>query len=352
MIDRLKPLSWLGIGSVPFEESVNSCRATFESWDLPFWPQYPARSLRENFVFQFLSFFPGLEVTEEKARFDETEYLCQAREYRRRLREVFSEKSFLSFEPPSEWALGYSQMKILFEEAAFPEKRVIKLQVTGPGTVWNSFFLGQVFRQAPKIRRDLLHSLTAAGLAQIERVSSSGRTAVILIDEPIRAANLSGLKAMIDAFRKRGAWVGLHVCSSAAWEGFERLGIHLFHFDLTTHPELSFPHRRFLQNFLKRKNWVAWGVVSTTRGQDTGVRDCSDFFLDYLKEVSDEELTLEEIARRSLIAPACGTGTLTPAQEVAVRESLRVTQESLKKKLGVHLPRTFPKVRGLPSLCI
>ena len=339
MTEFLKPLSVLGIGSIPFEEGVSSCKEIFESWDLPFWPQYPTHAPQENFIFQFLSSLPGLEVTEEKASFDETEYLREAPEYQERLKRAFSEKSFLSFEPPREWALGFSQMKVLCEGGAFPEKKVIKLQVTGPGTVWNSFFLGQGLHHTLPIHRDLSLTLTAAGLAEIERVHSWGRRAVLLIDEPVPAKDLSGLKAMVTAFRNRGASVGLHVCSSAAWEGFEALGIDLFHFDLTTHPELSLARRRFLQRFLKRKNWVAWGVVSTTRGNETRIEDFSGFLLDYLRQVSDEELTVEEILRRSLIAPACGTGTLTPAQDEAILESLRMTSETLKRKLGIHFPR-------------
>jgi len=338
VIDRLKSLSWLGIGSVPFKEGVNSCKEIFESWDLPFWPQYPTRAPQENFVFQFLSSFPGLHVTEKKAFFDEAEYLLQAKEYRQRLNEAFSEKGFLSFEPSREWALGFSQMKVLCEGGAFPEKKVIKLQVTGPGTVWSSFFLGQVLHPASPIHQDVSRTLTAAGLAEIERVHSWGRKAVLLIDEPVRAKDLSGLKAMITAFRNGGASVGLHVCSSAAWEGFEALGIDFFHFDLTASPRLLAVHRIFLRNFLRQKNWVAWGVVPA-RGKDIRTEDFSDFFLDSLKEVSDEELTVDQILKRSLIAPACGTGTLTPVQDEAVLESLRVTRESLKRKLGVPFPR-------------
>lgn len=318
MTDYLKPLSWLGIGSVPFKEGANSCKEIFERWDLPFWPQYPKRSLRENFVFQFLSAFPGLEVTHETASFDEGKF-----------RGAFSKKRFLSFEPPSEWALGLSQMKALLDQGAFSEKRVIKLQVTGPGTVWKSFFADQIKGNADEIQKELVRTLTAAGLAQIERVRSYGRTPLLLIDEPIRAKNLSGLSEMVHAFRNSGSLVGLHVCSSAAWEGFEALGIHLFHFDLTAHPELSSENRSFLQNFLKRKNWVAWGVVPTACGSDFQSRDFSDFLLERLKEMTDEELTAGGILKRSLLAAACGTGTLTLTQDEAVRGSLRMTSESL-----------------------
>lgn len=332
MTDRLKPLSCLGMGSVPFEEGVNACEEIFESWDLPFWPQYPRRSPRENFVFQFLSFLPGLRVAEEKASLDKAEYLHQSKEYQERLNRAFSEKSFLPFEPPQGWALGFSQMKVLFERGAFPEKRVVKLQITGPGTAWNSFFSRQALSETHPIYQEVSRTLTAAGLAQIERVYSYGRRSVIVIDEPMPAKNLSGLEAMVTAFRNRGALVGLHVCSSATWEGFERLGLELFHFDLAAHTELSATNRAFLQKFLKRKNWVAWGVVSTSRAKELPTEDFSGFLLDYLKELSDGELTVEEILKRSLIAPACGTGTLTPAGDRAICQSLQVTSESLKQR--------------------
>lgn len=332
MTDFLKPLSCLGMGSVPFEEGVNACEGIFESWDLPFWPQYPRRSPKENLVFQFLSFLPGLRVAKEKASLDETEYLHQSKEYQERLNRAFSRKSFLSFEPPEGWALGFSQMKVLFERGAFPEKRVVKLQVTGPGTAWNSFFSGLALSGTSQIYQDVSGTLTAAGLAQIERVHSYGRRSVIVIDEPVPTENLSGLEAMVSAFRNRGALVGLHVCSPASWEGFERLGLELFHFDLTTRTQLAAADRAFLQKFLKRKNWVAWGVVSTSRAKELPTEDFSGFLLDYLEELSDGELTVKEILKRSLIAPACGTGTLTPAEDRAICQSLQVTSESLKQR--------------------
>lgn len=329
MTERLKPLSLLGIGSVPFKEEGNSCREIFESWDLPFWPQYPARSLRENFLFQFLSPFPGLAVTGQTASFDEARFLRNLKAYRESIDEAFSKKRFFSFEPPSDWALGFSEMKAFLDRGEFREKPAIKLQVTGPGTVWNSFFQDRVKSSSREIQKELVQTLSLAGLAQIERILSYGRRPLILIDEPLPTKGLWGLGEMAGAFRDSGAWVGLHVCSSAAWEGFESLAIHLFHFDLSAHPRFSPQNRLFLQNFLKQKKWVAWGIVPTAPGGGFKPGDFSGIFLDRLRELAGEGLSVEEILKQALIAPACGMGTLTWAQAEAVRKSLQMTSAGL-----------------------
>ena len=324
MTGHLKPLSILGIGSVPFREGVNSSAEIFEHWDPPFWPQYPARSLRENFLFQFLGSFPGLKISEKEASFDETLYLQKAREYRRRLECAFSEKIFSDFEPSSEWALGYSALQVWLKKNTLPEKEVIKLQVTGPGTVWASFFSKHVAPEnSDSVRSDLIETLKAAGLAQIERVKAHGRSPLIFIDEPLRLSSLGGLSEMVKSFREEGAGVGLHVCSARGWEDLENLKIDLFHFDLGGPPNLSSQDRQFLKGLLKNKKWVAWGIVPTLPSSISEEKDFSNRFFDWLKSISDANLPLATVLRQSLLAPACGTGTLTPEEGEWIREKVR-----------------------------
>lgn len=328
----IKPLSLIGVGSVPFVQGENTCEWIFKHWDIPFWPQYPARSFRENFVFQFLDGFPGLRVSEKEASFEEQEFLSGESEYKRRLEASFANFEFLCFEPAGGWASGYDQMKTLLEQGAFPEKQVLKLQITGYETVWKSFFSKRVSRppQARRIRKMLSLTLIAKGLAQIERALSADRVPLIFIDEPLYAGASNELGEMVERFRQAGARVGIHLCSNVCWDGLGTLGLDFFHFDLTAREKWSESNGRFIQTVLQSGSWIVWGVVPTHPVPDFQIRNYAPPFLDILNTLLQSVVSTQEALNRSLLAASCGTGTLSPAQSEAVFQSLRQTAESLK----------------------
>ena len=325
----IEPLSTIGIGSVPFIEGEDGSKI-FQVWDIPFWPQYPSRSLKENFVFQFLSHFPGLEVTDDNASFDERCYLKETPFYRQDLQKAFEEKRFLAYEPSQDWALGYSQLKTLLEANRFPERKTVKLQVTGPDTVWNSFFSKSVSKaRAGELFDDLLMALIVSGLAQIERIHSFRRTPVIFIDEPARSQNTRPLKNMVQYFRKVDALVGIHLCSNSDWNGLEEIDFDLIHFDLKLWRGTS-AENIFLDRFLKQGKWIVLGIIPTPPDKDFQTQDFSSSLLDPMKGLQGLGWSLDEILQHCLLAPACGAGTLTPEEDRKVTEGLLHTVERLK----------------------
>ena len=336
---EVEPLSTIGIGSVPFVKGENACEEIFKNWGIPFWPQYPGRSLRENFVFQFLRTFPGLKVSRAKASFDETQYRREERKYLRRLKfairhcegtKCLRNDNINSFEPLSDWAFGYSQMKVLLNKNAFPDRKIIKLQVTGPATIWNSFFKKRISRNlSPSVEKTLTAALTAAGLAQIQRILANKKTPLIFIDEPVqltRQEDDAGISQMVNSFKGVGALVGLHVCSNPDWEDFSGLNLDVFHFDSTAYDKLERSQYRFLQNHLKKGKWIAWGAVSTLER----TKNNREKLLKQIKQMADSYLTWEDILNRSLLAPACGMGGLKPEQDGPIFENLRALAVELR----------------------
>ena len=331
MTDRLLPFATFGVGSVPYQENENACGAIFKEWDLPYWPQYPMRSPRENFIFQFLNHFPGLAFSESQVFFNEEEFLRGAKIYEEKLNRAFLKKDFLDFEPPREFALGYFQMKQLLEKGDFREKRLLKLQVTGPATVWKSFFEERVSEnQAPRIQTMLERALTAAGLAQIQRLQSLQRIPLIFIDEPVFSGDLKSLIEMTRAFKAWGAQVGIHNCSQFDGTGFENLEADVFHFDASRPLEANDSRLPFLQSWIKKKCWLAWGLVSTFSSSDFEFRDFSPFFMEQCRRLSERGESVESISQRSLISSACGTATLDFVQDKKIRESIRITAKNLR----------------------
>lgn len=328
----LAPLSIIGIGSVPYQEGEDASLRIFKEWDIPFWPQYPSRSKKENFVFQFLESFPGLQVSGAPA-FDESVYLKMQKEYRRRLNQAFEKRQFQAFEPSKEWALGYFQMRQLLEDGQFPEKETIKLQITGPGTVWNSFFSSRATRENQKeIQIDLFRTLAAAGLAQIHRMRSFQRQPLIFIDEPLLLGDPRPLAEMAAAFKESGAGVGLHFCSSsAADEEWARHDLNFLHFDLHVLRNTDTHFIRLLRRFLKKGGWIVWGLVPARENVKSGGEDYSGLLMEWVGRVAERALPEEAILARSLLAPACGTGLLSPLGDREIFKSLRLAAQGSQK---------------------
>lgn len=319
-----------GIGSVPFIRGDNFCQKVFRDWDIPFWPQYPARSLRENMLFQFIGRFPGLEVSDAAATFHESVFEKKAAAYEKELKQCFLKNDFSSFQPTAEWALGYFELLNLMEENLFPEKQTIKLQMTGTATVWQCFFKDKVTTKSRlRVQDDLLQTLIATGLAQIQMLNRYERIPFIFIDEPVLSEENSSIAKMVETFKRFHAKVGLHVCSQLDWRNFNGLDLDFFHFDVTTHKNLNESHILFLRNFLKSGNRVVWGVTPTSNKLVLKPENVLPIIHNWLDKISDSTLSVRGILAQSLLAPACGMGGFSEAQYDAVCESMKMIKKSL-----------------------
>lgn len=324
----LEPLSILGIGSVPFSQNKNSCQEIFEHWDIPYWPQYPKRSLRENFLFQFLSSFPGLHLSDTNATFDENQFQKEEVPYRKKLEAALSNKHSFDFEPPIDWALGYSQLKDL--AASFPAKKVIKLQIVSPATVWEAFFKNRVTHfLTSKVWEALNLTLIVSGLAQIRRILSWNKIPIIVIDEPLRQKEVGTLQKLVQSFKNEKALVGIHACSNQNWEGYDTLDIDLFHFDVTVCTDFSSTQKDFLQKLVIKKGWLGWGIVPTLDISAPRGMLARDLLM-WAKRIAEPGLATQQVLHQSLLAPSCGMGTLTSEEERAIFDQLRTLSLELK----------------------
>jgi len=131
-------------------------------------------------------------------------------------------------------------------------------------------------------------------------------------------------------FKREGAKVGLHFCSSPTrLEALEELELDLLHFDL--HLWNGTPSENvFLDQFLKQGKWVAWGIIPTSSNPGFEDRDYSSFLLKQLAGLQEQGWSLEQILQHSLLAPACGTGSLTPERDRRVTQELSQAVRQMK----------------------
>jgi hypothetical protein len=134
---------------------------------------------------------------------------------------------------------------------------------------------------------------------------------------------------MIKMFKSYSALVGVHVCSTPDWSNLARLELDFFHFDATL-PQLKTDLNSFLElrKMLDRKILVVWGIIPTASASDFEVRDFSPQLFELWERMAGRK-SIPEITAQSLLAPACGLGTLNPRQAYIVRESLIRTRQRL-----------------------
>ena len=54
-----------GIGSLPYLNALDTVKSVCAKFDIPFWPQFPKRSFKENMYVQFAQGLPSLVIDEE-----------------------------------------------------------------------------------------------------------------------------------------------------------------------------------------------------------------------------------------------------------------------------------------------
>ena len=133
-----------------------------------------------------------------------------------------------------------------------------------------------------------------------------------MIDEPgLAGAGLAGADVGVwHRLRDAGAaaW-GLHVCGAVPWGVIDAGDLDVLSFDVARYGLA--PHaRRALRRLLGRGGRVAWGALDPVDPGDSG-----DVAGTVASAVAAPGLPAGEIARRSLLTPACGTGRLSERRE-------------------------------------
>jgi hypothetical protein len=89
---------------------------------------------------------------------------------------------------------------------------------------------------------------------------------------------------------------------------------------------------------LSRKARVAWGIVDPVT--PTSAADAAATGVAALAALADEQLPIEQVARQSLLTPACGTSRLSPDRERLVAATLETAADAVQGALAARSPRT------------
>jgi len=330
-----------GVGSVPFKDPKTACRLIFENFHkIPFWPQLPKRSFRENMYLQYSERIPGL-VLDENAKTIHIDTSRAAREIEK-VYEKYIEGDLDFFEISKDRAEGLYEFIASFRAMA-KEPLFVKGQITGPA----SFALSVTDENKRSIIYDKeLYEAVTKLLAmkarwQIRKLKELCPRVIMFVDEPYLVSigssyvniDADAAVAKIDeiaaAIRSEGALAAVHCCGNTDWSLLLKRDIDMLNFDAYNFINEFSLYADDIKIFLQKGGTIAWGIIPSSEAIE---KESDSTLLERLKGALKVLAArgIDESAISSIITPSCGTGSLDEARarkilESAARLSKRLT---------------------------
>ena len=309
------------------------------SLDVPFWPQLPNLSYREDMYVQAAEHFPGivLDMPNRRLSFSIDRF---AEEF---------EQTLARFDEPAHFDISadYSVVYHRFLALDHSRRPAIRGQLEGPIS-FGFNVLDQNDRPIlfdDTVRPFMLDFMARRLNVQLARLKQRNENAFMFVDEPglqflfsamagysdVKAkADLDTFFAMVDRPR------GIHLCGNPDWDFLLGLDLDVLSLDIYTNAEIFSAYAGAIQRFLDRGGIIIWGIVPT--GVDAFERENLDSLTGQLESVWDvlsrKGIDTAQLLRRSMLSPATCC-LVNPDREKTVEKafaSVQVLSEQLRDK--------------------
>lgn len=343
------------LGSLPHADVERATRLILQfTPEIPAWAQLPR--LGESMMRQFNDGLPGLFtvggghfVDTHSAAFDEaltdfyTQYLAVTEELEAGALEAFA--------IPEEKARGfYALLRQLGEP---PESIVaVKGQVTGPFTLGINL-TDHDFRAIyydERLRDVIVKLVGLKARWQVRALRRLGKRVMIFLDEPgllaygsaafisiSRDDIIRDLREVAAAIHDEGALVGVHCEENTDWSLLMECNLDLLDFDAWGHFQSFTIYHRQLREYLDAGGALGWGLVPTLDREAAALvttEELIDRFERGLDLLASRGLDRDLLARRALLTPSCGAGTLSEPLAERVLAILRELSLALREQYG------------------
>ena len=142
---------------------------------------------------------------------------------------------------------------------------------------------------------------------------------------------------VFDAIHAEGAFAGVHCCGNTDWSVLLSAGLDILNLDAYEYLDTLALYPSDLRSFLDSGGVVALGLIPTGEAL---LRETSSFSAAHLQNglqtlctkagARGVNLTPADFADRSLLAPSCGLGSVTPEHALRVLDTLVTTAEILQ----------------------
>lgn len=324
------------IGSLPLTSHEEAMRLIASATpEIPLWPQLPKQA-KEGMVRQFVTGFPGLVDQDGRSYVDTSreDFTFQMTSFYDELLRVESDPSLLT---NSRFGLGQDSapgfpvfMRWLNDRSLTP--LTTKGQVTGPITtgVGITDQTGQSIIADDNLRDILIQLLTMKARWQVSRMLpyTGENPPLIFIDEPgmvsFGSSGFAGISEemvvetvnrIIDGIHTEGGLAGIHICANGDWGPALSSKADIISFDAYFYFENFILFKEQLCEYLQKGKILAWGIVPTGDPQAVEKESTESLFAKWQEQLTTlcsfgfSERTIME---QTLIAPSCGTGSLSP----------------------------------------
>jgi methionine synthase II (cobalamin-independent) len=319
-----------GIGSMPHTNADEAGSLIMKYLpDIPFWPQLPRRSPKENMVVQFSEGFPGVVAEGDKIHIEASTNF-----------EAELEQIYIDCEQDNAHEYGVSReyaagLHTFLSRAA--GNRMIKGQVTGPIT-WG---LTVTYQDGLGILYDDTLAETEAKFLRLKAswqenvLRETWPTVIIFVDEPY-LVSLGSVFTPIpeekvpvllkEVFKGIKGIKGLHCCGNTNWSIVLDTSLDILSFDAYNYAASLSTHSDKVKAFLERGGSIAWGIIPND--EEVLAKESLPNLRDRLEEAmasfTRDGVKFKQIIAQGLITPSCGLNVLSPE---AADRALELTAE-------------------------
>ena len=336
------------IGSLPLTDHRDAVDVilTYSS-TIPLWPQLP-KLPKEGMVRQFLSGFPGLQEDGSRFWIDTglADFEDQMTSFYQEYMEIEDNPLLLEssrFAVEDDTAPGFAVFTDVLSLQK-PSLVNVKGQITGPVTtgigVKDQHNRGIIYNDS--LRDILVKLLALKGRWQIEELKKATGlpSPILFIDEPgivsfgstgfmgvTREMVSEAVAEIIAAIHKSDGLAGIHICANGDWGPALNTDTDIISFDAFFYFDNFILYKDMLTSYLQRGGILAWGIVPTG---DPGILEgitLDELFEKWksqLKTLTTFGFSEQQLMQQTLIAPSCGTGSLSIDLAVKV---LQLTQD-------------------------
>jgi methionine synthase II (cobalamin-independent) len=336
------------VGSFPHVDGARLSRQLITALDIPCWPQLPRRTFFENMYVQYSTNLPAISLdrNHEKILFNTNGDLSEALEH---FYTSYLADDLEAFALHPDYAAGFFHMLAALAETP---GNWAKGQVTGPIsfglTVTDQDLRASLYNEL--LADAIVKNLALNARWQVTQLHALRPQVVIFVDEPYMAAFGSAFislsreqaVAMLDevfgAIHQEGALAGVHCCANTDWSVLLSTTVDILNLDAYGYLENLALYPAELQAFLDRGGVIAWGIVPNNddiyqvTAEELGQRLLAG--LQLIEEKARQrgfEITVGQLARRSLVTTSCGLGPATVDIADRAIETVVATAEFLRQ---------------------
>jgi hypothetical protein len=330
-----------GIGSVPFSDIKKAVDFITRGFEMPFWPQFPKISQKENMYVQYSENFPGIKYEQDKIFFERGDNFDKSAE---EFMERYISDNLDSFKLSEEYAKGFHEL--LSRDI---KKDFVKGQITGP----ISFGLQICDKnKKPVLYDDIMMDIAVKNITmkakyQVRELKKIADNVVMFIDEPFMSAFGSALISISreqiisylnEILGNLNCIKGVHCCSNTDWSLILDMNLDILSFDAYSYFDKFLIYSNEIKKFIENGKTIAWGIVPTNK-EEIAVNDIDSIFNLLIEQINQltkkANIEVSQILKQSIITPSCGTGSLDENDAEKVFNFSKTISLKLKEEFGL-----------------